>query len=128
MPERVLPGEPGLVCRLALARVEIDPLVDLISIRAVIGDRRLNQAERDPQVLGRGSLIAVVVANHGDGLPDVEPGSEEPWTATGRAVNKADQRMLVGPQPLLDVALGERARRNASAACSGAEAVEGCVG
>ena len=57
--------------------VEVDPLVDLIALRAVVGDGRLDQAERDLQVLGRGSLVAVVVADDRDDFPNIESGALE---------------------------------------------------
>src|SRR5258708_673286 len=110
--------------RLALPRVELDPLVDLVPTRAVVGHCRLNQAERDSEVLGRGSLIAVVVADDRNDLPDIEARALEPRAAASRTVDEPDQRMLVCSEPFLDVALSERAWRDAAAARLGAEPVE----
>jgi hypothetical protein len=85
-------------------------------------------AERDLEILGRLSLVAVVVADGRDGLPNVEPGSLEPRAAAGGAVHEPNQRVLVGSEPFLDVALSERAQRDAATTRSGAEPVERCVG
>src|ERR1019366_5908669 len=55
--ERGLPSKPGRVCGLALAGIELDPLVDVARVGAVVGDGGLNQTQRDLQVVGRGALV-----------------------------------------------------------------------
>jgi len=109
---------------LALTRVELDPLVDLVPIRPVVGDCGLDQAKWDLEVLGRLPLIAVVISDDPDGLPDIEPGAQESGTTAGGTVYESDQRMLVGAEPFLDVTLRKRSRRDPAATRSGAEAVE----
>ena len=95
---------------IALTRVELDPVVDLIPIRAVVRDCSLDQAERDPEVFGRVPLIAVAAPDDRNRLPDIEPGALEPRATAGWPVNEPDQRMVVCSQPFLDVTLGKRAR------------------
>src|SRR5205085_11536701 len=109
---------------LALTRVELDPLVDLVPIRPVVGDSGLDQAKWDLEVLGRLPLIAVVISDEPDGRPDIEPGAQESGTPAGGTVDEPDQRMLVDTEPFLDVTLRKRSGRNAAATRSGAEAVE----
>jgi hypothetical protein len=71
----LLTGPPGFVGGLTLTRIELDPTVDLVPIRPVASDCGLDQTERDPEVLGRFTLVAVVVSDDPNGLPDIEPGS-----------------------------------------------------
>ena len=119
-----MPRQPGLMGGLALTRVDLDPLVDLVPIRPVIGDCGLDQAERDLEILGRLPLIAVVVSDDPDGLPDIEPSAQESGTTAGGTVREPDQRMLVGAEPFLDVALRKRTQRDAVATRSGVQTVE----
>ena len=70
-----------------LLRSALDPLVDLTRERAVVGDRCLDEPDRDLQVLGRLREISVIVLDRCDDLPDVAPGSDQPSAAAGRAIS-----------------------------------------
>ena len=103
--------------------VELDLVVDLIPIRAVVRDCSLDQAEGDPEVFGRVTLIAVAASDDRNRLQT----SSGFWRrGDGRVLveeaGSADGRLIAA---FLDVTLGKRARRDAAATRSGAEPVEG---
>ena len=42
-----------------------------------------------------------------DDLPDIEAGADHGWATTGGAIPEVDERMLIGADPFIDVALGQ---------------------
>jgi hypothetical protein len=91
--------------------VDLDPLVDLCLVLAVVGDGGLHEPEADLEVGGGGGEIAVVVTHGRDGFPHVESVADQSGAAAGGVVGEADEGVLVHPQAFLDVALREGARR-----------------
>ena len=73
-----------------LLLVQLDQLVDLGGVGAVVGDGGLDQAQLDLQVPGRFRRIAVTVADGGDDLPYVLPGADQAGTASARTVGEPD--------------------------------------
>lgn len=71
---------------LSLPLVQLDQLVDLGRVGAVVGDGGLDQAQRDLQVPGRFGRVPVIVADDGDDLPDVLAGADQAGAAPGGAV------------------------------------------
>jgi hypothetical protein len=59
--------------------------------------------------------LTVVVMNRCDDLPYVQTDSRQPGESPGGSAGKPDQRMLIHPQALLDVALGQGAVREVQA-------------
>jgi hypothetical protein len=53
-------SEPGRVCGVALASVQLDPVVDLNLVRLVVNDGGNDEVDRDLEVGSRLLLVAVV--------------------------------------------------------------------
>jgi hypothetical protein len=96
--------------------VGLDVLVDFAGIGAVVGNRGLNEAERNLQIACGLRGVTTVVADHRYDLGHVLARPEQPGPAAGWAVGEPDQRMLIHAQALLDVALRESSRRQVNAA------------
>lgn len=95
MLERLLAGEPGRVGLLDLELVGNDPLIDLVPVCRVVVDRGLEEMHRPLEVFsGRGD-VAVVVAHHEDGFPDIKAGAKQGRAPTGGAVDEVNERMLL---------------------------------
>src|SRR5260370_6824688 len=105
--------------------IEVDPLVDLVWVGAVVGDGGLNQAKRYLQITCRLGSVSAVVADGRDYLPHVLPGPHKPGAATRRAFGKPDEWMFVHAQSFFDIALRQGAWRQVHAPGAGPEALDG---
>src|SRR5438445_3463170 len=101
-------SKPGSVCLFVFTLVELNPLVDLVDVGAVVGDGGLDQAQEKGEVIGGGLHVAVIVAHDLDYLPNVHTRADQASPSTARAVNEPHQRVIIHAQPLLDVSLGKR--------------------
>ncbi len=84
----------------------LDPVVDLGLVRGVVAHARLHLLGRALQVRS-GVLDGTVLLDRLDHLPDIEAGAGKAGASSRRPVAEDDERVLVHPQPLLEVPLGE---------------------
>src|SRR6266699_2063134 len=99
-PDSSPSGHEGRMRLGGLLLIQVDPLVDLIGIGAVVSDSGLHQAKWHLEVARRLGEIAIVVADGGDDYPDILASPQEPGTAAGRAFGEPDQRMLIHRRPI----------------------------
>ncbi len=104
--------------------IKIDPLVDFIRVRAVIGDRCLDKTQWHLQITCRLGSVSAVVADSRDHFPHVLPGPHKPGAPAGRTLGKPDKRMLIHPQSFFDITLCQSARRQVHTPGAGTEALD----
>src|SRR6266851_3408361 len=106
-----LTSEPGGVGLFALTPVQLNPLVDLVGIGAVVRDRGMDEPQRYFQVIRSGARVTVVVPDDGNHLPHVHPSPDQAGPTPRDPVDEAHQRMVLHAQPFLHVTLSKRPRR-----------------
>jgi len=128
MAQGGLASKPGPVCSFRRTPIRVEPAIDLFGIRAVIGDRGLNESEGQLEVIGGGAHVTAVVLDDLDHLPHVKTRPDQARSPTSRCIDKADEGVVVHPESLFNIALGERAGWHATTARAFAESSQGGVG
>src|ERR1700728_1135978 len=112
--ESFLSRLPGRVATFPLGLVESRFRIDLVSLVAVVGNRRLNQSGRNLQICSCLIHVVVVLADRRDDLPHVKAAADEGGSPTARSIGDTHERMILASPTLIDIALRQGSRSQTS--------------